>query len=216
VAEKAAVARQMTELVAPKLAPAVHATPEAQVDALMATIDDLAALAKDENANPRIRELVLRLGIFVGLEFEEGRWGKRPIRRLRRGVIAFGEDNLPVPIHGRSRADCPVPDAAGNGGTNHTHSAPACCRAPSAEPGSSAGEGTGNSHTDESNSGLEQTHQGTNVGVTRDVRSLMRQHLRKTAEKSAGLCPYPFPFQIWFDGDAVRARSASRRKRGGS
>jgi predicted site-specific integrase-resolvase len=166
VAEKAAVARQMTELAAPKLASAVHATPEEQVDALMATIDDLATLAKDENANPRIRELVLRLGIFVGLEFEEGRWGKRPIRRLRRGVIAFGEDNLPVPIHGRSRADCPAPDAAGNGGTNHTHSAPACCRAPSADPGSSAGEGAGNNRTDESNSGLEQTHQVTNVGAT--------------------------------------------------
>ena len=55
-----------------------------------------------------------------------------------------------------------------------------------------------------------------NVGATRDVRSLMRQHLRETAEKSTGLCPYPFPFQIWFDGDAVRARSASRRKRGSS
>jgi hypothetical protein len=44
----------------------------------------------------------------------------------------------------------------------------------------------------------------------------MRQHLRETPEKSTGLCPYPFPFQIWFDGDAVRSRSASRRKRGGS
>jgi hypothetical protein len=43
----------------------------------------------------------------------------------------------------------------------------------------------------------------------------MRQHIRKSPEKSTGLCPYPFPFQIWFDGDAVRARSASRRKRGG-
>lgn len=55
-----------------------------------------------------------------------------------------------------------------------------------------------------------------NVGATRDVRSLMRQHLRETPEKSTGLCPYPFPFQIWFDGDAVRARSASRRRREGS
>ena len=133
---------------------------------MMATIDDLAALAKDENANQKIRDLVLRLGIFVGLEFEEARWGKRPVRRLRRGVIAFGEDNLPVPIHGRSRSDSPAADAAGHGGTNDSHSAPACCRAPSAEPGSSAGEGTANSRTDESNSGLEQTHQGTNVGAT--------------------------------------------------
>ena len=166
MAEKAAVARQVAEMSTPKPAIKTNLSPEEQVDALMATIDDLAALAKDENANQKIRDLVLRLGIFVGLEFEEARWGKRPVRRLRRGVIAFGEDNLPVPIHGRSRADCPAPDAAGDGGCHDSHSAPACCRAPSAEPGSSAGEGTENSHTDESNSGLEQTHQGTNVGAT--------------------------------------------------
>jgi hypothetical protein len=53
------------------------------------------------------------------------------------------------------------------------------------------------------------------VGATPDVRSLMRQHIRKTPEKSADLCPFPFPFQTWFDGDAVRARSGSWRKRGG-
>ncbi|MFM7135830.1 MAG: recombinase family protein [Planctomycetota bacterium] len=166
VGEKAAITRQISELAVPQPAPAVPATPEEQVDAIMATIDDLAALAKDESVNQKIRDLVLRLGIFVGLEFEKARWGKRPVRRLRRGVIAFGEENLPVPIHGRSRADCPAPDAAGDGGCHDSHSAPACCRAPSAEPGSSAGEGTENSHTDESNSGLEQTHQGTNVGAT--------------------------------------------------
>jgi len=165
-AEKESVDRQVAELATPKPVTKTILSPEEQVDALMTTIDDLAALAKDEIANQRIRDLVLRLGIFVGLEFEEGRWGKRPVRRLRRGVIAFGEDNLPVPIHGRSRADCPAPDAAVHGGSNHTHSAPACCRAPSAEPGSSVGEGAGNDRTDESNSGLEQTRQGTNVGAT--------------------------------------------------
>ena len=148
VADKASVARQITELAAPKPVASVRATPEEQVDALMATIDDLTTLGADERANQRVRQLVLRLGIFIGLEFEEARWGKRPVRRLRRGVIAFGEDNLPVPIHGRSRADCPAPDAAGDGGGNHTHSAPACCRAPSFDPGSSAGEGTGIDRTE--------------------------------------------------------------------
>ena len=166
VAEKAAVARQVAELAAPEPVIKTSLSPEEQVDALMATINDLAALAKDENANQKIRDLVLRLGIFVGLEFEERMWGKRPIRALRRGVIAFGEDNLPVPIHGRSRANYQAPGAAGDGDSHHTHSAPACCRAPSAEPGSSAGEGTGFDRMDESNSGLEQTHQGTNVGAT--------------------------------------------------
>jgi hypothetical protein len=68
-----------------------------------------------------------------------------------------------------------------------------------------------NRRPEESNSGLEQTHQGTNVGATRDVRSLTRQHLRKTPEKSNGLCPYPFPFQIWFDGDAAQLKAKVRR-----
>ena len=166
VAEKAAVARQVAELATPKPVTKTSLSPEEQVDALMATIDDLAALAKDENANQKIRDLVLRLGIFVGLEFEEARWGKRPVRRLRRGVIAFGEDNLPVPIHGRSRADCPAPDAAGNDGSHHTHSAPACCRGPSDDAGTRGGARGRIDRTDESNSGLEQTHQGTNVGAT--------------------------------------------------
>jgi hypothetical protein len=53
------------------------------------------------------------------------------------------------------------------------------------------------------------------VGATRDVRSLMSQHPRETAAKTTGLCPDPFPYQIWFDGDAVRAVTTSRRPREG-
>ena len=54
------------------------------------------------------------------------------------------------------------------------------------------------------------------VVATPAVRSLTRQHIRETPEKSTDLCPFPFPFQIWFDGDAVREQSASRRSRGRS
>ena len=36
------------------------------------------------------------------------------------------------------------------------------------------------------------------------MRVLTRPHLRVTPEKSAGLCPFPFPFQIWVDGDGCR------------
>ena len=64
----------------PKPVASRRATPEEQVDALMATLDDLATLGADERANQKVRQLVLRLGIFVGLEFEERMWGKRPIR----------------------------------------------------------------------------------------------------------------------------------------
>ena len=169
VTEKTKAKRRIAELLEPTEESKPAPKPEEQVDALMAAIDDLASLARDANANQRIRELVLRLGVFIGLEFEERMWGKRPVRALRQGMIAFGEDNLPVPIHGRNRVDA-LQSASTCGGKpaaqDHTHSAPACCRAPSADPGSSVGEGTGIDRTDESNSGLEQTHQGTNVGAT--------------------------------------------------
>ena len=132
----------------------------------MATIDEIGTLAADDEGRKEIGTLVLRLGIFIGLDFEAGKFGKREVRRLRRGVIAFGENNLPVPIHGRSRIDLRTPDAANDGSITNTHSALAYCQGPTAEPGSSAGEGAGNNRTEESNSGLEQTHQGTNVGAT--------------------------------------------------
>jgi len=60
----------------------------------------LATVANDETARQRIRPLVLRLAIWIGLDFEAGKFEKREVRRLRRGVIAFGQDNLPVPLHG--------------------------------------------------------------------------------------------------------------------
>lgn len=166
VAERDAVTQQMTELAMPKPASKPEMTPEEQVDALMATIDDLSKLTKDGTANQKIRQLVLRLGIFIGLEFEERDWGKRRVRRLRRGVIAFGEDNLPVRLHGRSRTDVSAQVADGYPGTNNTQSAPACCRGPSVDAESRGGARDRINRMDESDSGEEQTHQGTNVGAT--------------------------------------------------
>ena len=78
----------------------VAVSPEEKVDALMLAIDELAAVTVDETARQRIRPLVLQLGIWIGLDFEGYTRGKRPLRRLRRGVIAFGQENLPVRVHG--------------------------------------------------------------------------------------------------------------------
>jgi hypothetical protein len=172
VHEQKKAQREIAELTAPQPTAAPAATPEEQVDALMAALDDLASLTADANANQRIRQLVLRLGIFIGLEFEERQWGKRPVRRLRRGVIAFGEDNLPVPIHGRNRVCLPASGVEGDSvrddahAQDHTQPAPACCRGPSADAGTRRGARVRKGRTDEPDSGSEQTHQGTNVGAT--------------------------------------------------
>lgn len=53
------------------------------------------------------------------------------------------------------------------------------------------------------------------VGATPTDSSCASQHPHETAEKTHGLCPDPFPFQIWFDGEAVEARTVKGRfKRG--
>ena len=64
----------------------------------MATIDEIGTPVADEEGRKKIRALVLRLGIFIGLDFDDGKKGKRDVR-----------------------ADVPAPGAAGHGGNNHTH-----------------------------------------------------------------------------------------------
>jgi hypothetical protein len=53
------------------------------------------------------------------------------------------------------------------------------------------------------------------VGATLDVTPCTTWHSSGSPAEMAGLCPYPFPYQIWFDGDAVRARTAKRLYRRG-
>jgi len=65
----------------------VHAAASAEekVDTLMLAIDELATVANNETARQRIRPLVLRLGIWIGLDFEAAMMGEREMRRLRQG-----------------------------------------------------------------------------------------------------------------------------------
>ena len=136
----------------------------------MAVADDLAVIASGRGALQRLRPLVLKLGVSIGLDFEERMWGKRPVRKLRRGVIAFGEENLPVPIHGRSRVPetgaSRVSDAAGDGGAIEQDPTLACCQGPCGEVRLFGGKGPENHRTDQSDSGSEPTRTGTNVGAT--------------------------------------------------
>jgi hypothetical protein len=161
--------------------------------------------------------------------------GKREVRRLRRGVIAFGQEQLPARIHGARGVDPGdgLPDAkppvrqiappirrqnltaaqaaeAGQGRLHQDHEtqrAPACCRGPAVDFGASGGDGTGDFRTDEPNSGMEQSRTRSNVGATPDVTSWTTRQCSGMSAEIAGLCPYPFPHQIWFEGDAVRVRT---------
>jgi hypothetical protein len=54
------------------------------------------------------------------------------------------------------------------------------------------------------------------VGATRDICSLTRSKPCQTPGKTIGLCPYPFPYQIWFDGERLQAESIGRQKGSGS
>ena len=161
LAEKEAVIREIALLSAP-VAEVTPRNPEEEVDRLMESIDDLAVIAADRGTIQRLRPLVLRLGIYIGLDFEERMWGKRPVRKLRRGVIAFGEENLPVPIHGHSR----VPEAAGDAGAIEQDPALARRQGPCGEVRPFGGKGSEIPRTDQSDSGSEPTRTGTNVGAT--------------------------------------------------
>ena len=99
-AERDQAAHRVEELTKRPAVVTVAVSPEEKVDALMLAIDELAAVTADETARQRIRPLVLQLGIWIGLDFEGYTRGKRPLRRVRRGVIAFGQENLPVRVHG--------------------------------------------------------------------------------------------------------------------
>ena len=188
-------ARRIEDLSNRPTAVATLASPEEKVEAIMLAIDELATVTTDETARQRIRPLVLRLGIWIGLEFEAVMPGKRRLRRLRRGVIAFGQENLPISMHGaRHIADgeavpaSPTPRrldvqpvrrldlvaaeaATAVGGDHDTQTAPACCGGPSDETGASGGDGTGICRTDETISGMEQSRTVSNVGATRFERA---------------------------------------------
>jgi len=76
-------------------------TPADEVNAAMLLLDRIGLLAESNAAREDIGPLLAKIGMRVGLEFGSQIKGKkREVRTLRRGVIAFGDAPLPVPIHG--------------------------------------------------------------------------------------------------------------------
>lgn len=71
--------------------------------------DEIERLAEILMANEAINAMLERIGLRIGLYFEEGRKGTRPVRKVARGIIALGDFPLPVPPYGEPRV---LPTAA--------------------------------------------------------------------------------------------------------
>ena len=54
-------------------------------------------------ANEAINAMLERIDLRIGLYFEDAMKGKRPVRKVARGIIALGDFPLPVPPYGEPR-----------------------------------------------------------------------------------------------------------------
>jgi hypothetical protein len=86
----------------------VPRSPEAEVNAAMALLDDIGRITSDESARADINPLLRKRGVWIGLNFGSAIKGKkRVVRRLLSGVRTFGDRELPVPLFGRSNRQGP-------------------------------------------------------------------------------------------------------------
>jgi len=89
-------------------------TPEKKAKKALQLLDRLEVLATVPEARGQINALLKKLQVWVGLEFHGVQWGKREVRRLRRGAISIGGYHLSVPLHGRDNLENKTP--AGDSG----------------------------------------------------------------------------------------------------
>ena len=101
-----------TEATTAKLPPPAdrHATDiDSEVEAAFVLFDEIERLAEMPMANEAINAMLERIGLRIGLYFEEGRKETRPVRKVARGIIALSDFPLPVPPYGKPRG---LPTAA--------------------------------------------------------------------------------------------------------
>ncbi len=85
-------------------------SPETQVQSALELLDKLERLATVPEARTRLLEVLNQLGIWVGLDFREVKWGKRSVRKVRSGIISIGRGTLPINTHGRDNCDPNQPE----------------------------------------------------------------------------------------------------------
>jgi hypothetical protein len=81
-------------------------SPEAQAEAALALLDEVARITADPAARAEVNPLLRRLGLWIGLRFRPGVKGKkRVVQQLVSGRLVFGESPLPVPLFGKDNVD---------------------------------------------------------------------------------------------------------------
>ena len=81
------------------------ADPEREVEAAMRLLERLDTVGKDPLARRQIGPLIREFGVRLGLHFAGALKGKRPVRKLVRGIMVFGDVDLPVPAYGTSNRE---------------------------------------------------------------------------------------------------------------
>jgi hypothetical protein len=77
-------------------------SPEAQAEAALALLNDVARVTADHAARAEVNPLLMRLGLWIGLRFSPAVKGtKRVVQRLVSGRMVFGDGPLPVPLFGK-------------------------------------------------------------------------------------------------------------------
>ncbi len=80
-----------------------------EVEVALVLFDEIERLAEMPMTNEAINAMLERISLRIGLYFQEGRKGTRPVRKVARGIIALGDFPLPVPPYGEARV---LPTAA--------------------------------------------------------------------------------------------------------
>jgi hypothetical protein len=76
---------------------------DSAVEAAPVLFDEIERLAEMPMANEAINAMLERIDLRIGLYFEDAMKGKRPVRKVAKGIIALGDFPLPVPPYGAPR-----------------------------------------------------------------------------------------------------------------
>jgi len=92
---------------------------DVEVQKALALLERIQAICSDPVSRTALPKLLGDLGVRIGLTFGEGKFNGRNVRRLKGGIIAFG--NRPLPCALRTGTGLPLP-----GGLSAPQNLPGC------------------------------------------------------------------------------------------